>query len=527
MGGSGSTCVRCHSASSGTAHVVKTGWTARATSAACAACHDGSAAPGIHGEVDSVHVANQIDQWGAQLAGTCATAGCHLTSDVRAIHKVKGCTIDGCHSASGDIRGLNRLSCGGPSNSTTTCHPGYGAGQHFVDHSANLVGSVNGVLYDTARNVGCFGCHTTNLMTEHSAALIAGSMEGGASGPCRVCHYNASDPGSGRYSTSTSVLNAIAGRDHRCVSCHNSGDANDSAAAVASPHKVFSTESTLTGGAVWTDPMGDWEAAFDSVTGGGHNPPPSLIAGAVQKFFPIESFVISGTVYNWVLPSNAVSTTAWINTTRYPEATSTAYMRTMTVECSDCHVLDNPSGPQGAQVQISIDPNYAQTEYSNPTSGTYQFDPFNVDSVNPDNPPGYKPVICVKCHMVYAQSIPGTTTVRVGGHSIHNTHRSRHWDADSGQREQCSFCHLRIPHAWKRPRLLARTASGANTTFTPDAFPYVSKNYKGLTGIRLVDLNTPSKLTRDLCGTGGCYSGSSTAASHPLPSQIPTASYWP
>ena len=80
------------------------------------------------------------------------------------------------------------------------------------------------------------------------------------------------------------------------------------------------------------------------------------------------------------------------------------------------------AGPHGATVKVNIDPDYSQTEYSNPTSGTFQFDPYNVANdparggvpgTHVNNPAGYKPVICYKCHTVFSGSALATIAPEV------------------------------------------------------------------------------------------------------------------
>lgn len=523
--GVGTICVRCHDRSAPVSAVVKSSWPAKSTSAACVACHGQSGVPVPHAGIDSAHTAIELAADGTPTPGTCAKSGCHATTDLRRLHKLEGCNNTGCHAATGDIRGRDIKSCGGM-DSGTGCHAGF-ATSHGVSHAADLTGTVAGIAYTDGSNVGCFGCHERDLRTEHDDRFKAGQMEGGGSGTCTVCHAVAGDPGVGAYADIAPVKTAIAEHDHRCVACHRSGSDADGSTGVASPHQRISTQTVLPDGFVWSDPFGDWRAAFDAVTGGGHNTlTASAVGGARQKDFPLGAFTIGGTVYQWALPLNS-GDTRWLRPEVDPSRSldTTAAIQSVHVACEDCHVMPADAvGPQGAAAKVYIDPDYSQTEYANPIPGSYQFNPYNVvNTVSssptfPVNATPLKPVVCYKCHSVFVGSVPGT--VSPGGNSLHRTH-ARHG-------ERCIDCHVRIPHAWKRPRLLTRTVVTTDGV-APDTFPYVSAGFRGLNGIRLKSFTTPATLTRADCAQGGCYTGSASTTSHPDPTKayMNGVTYWP
>jgi len=554
-GTAGTLCSRCHDASAFTRTVVREEWVARETAEACVACHGHADTPAPHTNETTAHAASELSAAGEVESGSCVTRGCHQTTDVRRLHRNQSCTIEGCHVHDDDIRGANLMSCGGEDDATA-CHAGINADEHDQDHSADLTGTVGTVTYGIGENVGCFGCHTRDLITEHSAALMVGSMEASSSGPCHVCHEDPDDADGSANARLAAVRDAIATGDRRCVACHSSGSDTDGPDAVASPHKDVSAATTLPPGKVWADPVDEWRTALDATTGGGHNALPADLVGASNASpFPRVAFDIGGAAYNWVLAPNT-STTTWlrngtvittntieagVETVEFESATTTEGIMAATVTCEDCHELPaDMNGPQGAAVRVTIDPDYSQTEYANPSDGTFQFDPFNVEDTNitdagsvptvtvvSNNPPGYKPVICVKCHLVYTRSRVDTSAVSVGGNGLHSTHRSRHdMIPTPGVRgEACVDCHVRIPHAWKRPRLLVRTVETSDG-IAPDAYPYVAEGHTGLVGVKLIDIATPTTLTRQACAAGGCY-GNPNATNHPRPSQIPTATYWP
>ncbi len=512
--GSGTTCARCHNADATASKLVKSSWPEKSTTSACSACHKGDGPRQIHGAIGSTHGGVELAADGSGQTGSCVRGGCHKTLDLRVIHADQGCTARGCHQNSGSITESGLKSCGG-SNPDTACHAGYSSDQHFAKHLANLTGTVNGVTYSTGRNEGCFGCHVSDLAVEHENARQAGVLEGGGSSSCAICHADMS--GAGDYAAVADVKRAIAGHDVRCDSCHNGGD-GDSASGVSSPHREVSTDDPLPSGKVWADPAGEWKAAYDAVTGGGHNGlPRSLTGGAKDKRFPLTAFSIDATEYVWALPPNTGDTT-WLKGPGLPAGStdSTDAIREIQVDCDDCHMLPaGMDGPHGSAVPIAIDDEYSQTEYANPTRTTSQFEAT-----------GTQRVVCFKCHPIFVGGVDGSSAP--GGATLHSRHVS-HPDLPLSDKrrngETCIDCHVRIPHAWKRPRLLIRSVSTTDGV-VPDAFPYVAEDHDGLLGIRLRSFDPQSQLRSGSCVTGGCHPASSPTR-HPRPSDVPTATYWP
>lgn len=103
-------CLGCHNAGATPAATVKSDWTAKDTDEACAACHGGAAS---HGSPDAMHRAVQYSYDNRVSSSACARSACHSTADVRVLHKAAGCTLAGCHRATGDIRGSRKRGCGG------------------------------------------------------------------------------------------------------------------------------------------------------------------------------------------------------------------------------------------------------------------------------------------------------------------------------------------------------------------------------------------------------------------------------
>jgi hypothetical protein len=506
----GNSCLGCHDAE-GSPAVVKAEWPGRRGSAACASCHTGDEQ--VHAEANVVHAGTEIGPDGVSAPGSCVKDGCHGSLDLRKLHVSAGCALTGCHSASGDARGRSVTSCGG-GNAFTSCHTGFSASGHFVSHDANVSGTLHGITYTAGSNVGCFGCHASDLTVEHARQLSAGSISGAANG-CRVCHDETYATGVGPHASASSVRRAISKRDMRCTSCHASGTSSDTEDSVASPHRQLSDTTPLPVGRVWSDPFRDWRAAFEAPTGGGHNAlSADLVGASAGKRFPLESLTVAGRTYIWALPSNE-GTTTWLKASAFGLSSieTTEEISHLTVECSDCHAMpDDMAGPHGSSVHVGIDPDYSQTEYADPSRTGSQFEAT-----------GSHRVVCMKCHNMEAA---GSATP--GGNPVHTRHVS-HADLPSSNKhhsgEACIDCHVRIPHAWKRPRLLVRTIETTDGA-SVDEYPYVEQDYDGLAGIVLRSFSAPSDLRSRSCATNGCHPGHSSTR-HPLPSDIPTATYWP
>jgi len=503
-------CKNCHSLGLRSAHTTvtvsmesgTTSWTAGA-SPYCIHCHN-TAAPDNATKViktttwghtcDECHVANgngRHSEYGtASLHNSTPGAGCTQgtchggVTNVRTIHnKVSsGCTVSGTDGESwtGACHQLDKqmpATMPGCGSGSAGCHTNHTATNHGGDHDADktlgaAVGST-GQTYGYGTNVGCFGCHYSDLREEHAPAGYASgptgvgagrTMEGGTGGTdgCGVCHTDKGTPGT--YASGASVVTARTNKDLRCTSCHNNGTAADVAGSktLASPHKVT--------GAGHADPAAEF---VDGAQRGGHN----SMGGS---WFPnTTGFGTVNTVVNpsWPLPPAS-------------EFLLSPWTTTSTVLCSDCHSYTAATGPQGAAVKMLIDPLYGQTAYSAPTVS-------NWSATGTSRP------ICAKCHNLSGMA---------GGTSqAHSNHSGR----GLGSGGACKDCHLMIPHAWKRPRLLPRTGGGT-TIGAIDTAPYVEASRAGLIGFNVRTDMTPSGWAGSNCQTGGCKNHSSA----PTP-------YWP
>lgn len=512
--GQGTICVRCHNNGNTTAGVVKASWPDKNSDQACSACHGNVGVPVIHGNMGDAHLGIELDVAGNPKRGACATAGCHPTADVRRLHKNLGCTMTGCHKSEGTRVTSTVMSCGGL-DSDMSCHVGYSRDNHFVSHAADLSGTVSGIVYEPGRNVGCFGCHVSDLAVEHANTLAAGRTDGGGASSCDMCHEGLASSTTGAFAGQAAVRDAIVAGDRRCVACHRGGPV-DGSGAVADPHSRISTDATLPPGAVWADPLESWREAFDAPVGGGHNVVSASVAGAdAGKTFPVTEYVVGANTYTWALMPNTGATT-WLAGAGYPAGSvdTTSEIQSMTVRCDDCHIMPSGmTGPHGAAAKVYIDPAYSQTNYANPPEMTSQF-----------SATGTERVVCIKCHPMNssATSVPGGHYV----HQNHIRHTARYQPSDpTYYGEKCIDCHTRIPHAWKRPRLLVRTAETTGGV-TADQYPYVRDGHQGLVGIQLRSFETTSDLRAADCATGGC-NDTHNVLWHPNPADTPDREYWP
>ena len=423
-------CEECHNDTSlNSTAVVKTNWVSRT----CGACHGSTSA--THTTAANVATATGTrHNFSADASNTaCASGGCHTGFTVGNIargHSL-GTTMSAqrtscnvCHDdADTNLHTVTKCADG-------RCHldkvPAHGPSHDGSMALGAQVGILTGQTYKLGKNVGCFGCHFSDLVREHGPAAYipsinatgAGrSMNGGNGGTdgCGVCHNNKGTPGS--YSSNASITAAITNKDHRCTSCHNGASSGTSAAHVPT---VSTTVSYLSTGTIWKNPANEF---VDGPSRGGHN--------SMGVWFP-KSANLNATTTVWPIPADATfgigGTTPWV---------ANGYTTTATpVLCSDCHDFGTwLAGPQGANVKITIAQGYSPSQYSSPTASNW-------------TATGNNRIICDKCH-------PLTTVVNLpaGAHTNHDTR--------AGAGDTCIDCHIRVPHAWVRPRLLRRTYGGA------------------------------------------------------------------
>ncbi|MEI8080475.1 MAG: hypothetical protein WCI74_01335, partial [Actinomycetes bacterium] len=513
--GGGNTCSDCHSSGLRSAHTTVTAtldsghtpWVAPF----CADCHNSTNA-----EANSVTTI-KTNSWSAQTCdqchvtngngkhttytpaahtattgtNTCTGAGCHATLDVRTLHnKINvGCTLAGTDSfgVGGACHDLDKkmtapLSCG---TGTTGCHTSHAAGNHGPDHNAaQILGApvgTTGQTYGLGTNVGCFmagantGCHFQDLRREHGSTAyltaqgVAGTertmngARGSSTDGCTVCHATGMGT-AGAYAARTAISTAITNGDYRCTSCHFEATDAAGTTGVQAPHK--STEKLANA------PLGttaEWAAAAIA-QGGGHNS-----FGA--KKFPKTGAIAYGTPINGVTMTGSFGNMAGTWASGWTQASD------VTCTSVGCHNRTTaPNGPQGASVPWYWNNGTAVTG----TIATHWYTNSTGSSAVPSA------TGCQNCHA-----------------TLSSVHRSEHNIA-------CQGCHIRIPHAWKRPRLLRRNiAAGGTTTEPVDGLPYSDPTVVGLEGYKVV-AGTTSFSTEANCNDN-CASTRHSA----------TAPYWP
>ncbi len=103
------------------------------------------------------------------------------------------------------------------------------------------------------------------------------------------------------------------------------------------------------------------------------------------------------------------------------------------VHCDDCHGEMVAGGPHGGSVDVTMAAGF-KTDYTTVN--------LTVNSANGGM--SSATVICAKCHALYTTAWSNTAH----GDSNHQ----------SASRGKCVQCHIAIPHAWKRPRLLRKSS---------------------------------------------------------------------
>ena len=159
------------------------------------------------------------------------------------------------------------------------------------------------------------------------------------------------------------------------------------------------------------------------------------------------------------------------------------HAQTDMVTCTSvgCHNRTTvPNGPQGAAVPWYYNDGTAVTG----TIGTHWYTTAHSGSSVPTT------LGCSKCH----SSLSGVHT------------------EDSAHETQCQACHIRIPHAWKRPRLLRRTVGGVQGGQAADALPYADPNLgiDALTGYRVTAGQTDFSNENSCVENCGKHSSSTT-----------------
>ncbi|MBS3974100.1 MAG: hypothetical protein KGZ89_04455 [Actinobacteria bacterium] len=346
---------------------------------------------------------------------------CHDVTDVASLHSALpnfGCTV--CHNATQHPAALGCQSAG--------CHPGVNLDAHNLAPIHRTAFTTSTVLPGTGfQPVWCSGCHDDDIHRAHQLATpnpqlgVRDGLQSFAATPCSMCHRRASNTPTPTVVTAadTSATIARARGTALCTDCHRtvvrrSGGTTTTIHAQRMGWSGLPQASPATAAVVGGVQFNDtWSGhrVFDSMPG-------------MRTSFTLA---IDGVSATWPTPSVANMLSNWD-----PVRSETT---TMTVRCNDCHgSFSGAAGPHGAAMRIRMHPAF-------PAPYTSAF--ITTGNLIQSNISGAGLPICARCHNVTAL-FSGTANSDVHG-------RSDHKGAVGGR---CVNCHVRTPHAWKRPRLI-------------------------------------------------------------------------
>lgn len=392
-------------------------------------------------------------------------ANCHNVADVASLHSALpnfGCTVCHASTAQHPSAGLTCQSAG--------CHPGVNLNAHNQTPIHSTAFTTASVLPGTGfTSAWCSGCHDDDIQLDHQLYSMADR-------PCAVCHNNASNSTTPNVQASAIATAITRARGTAlCTDCHRTvvRRAGGTTATIHAQRMGWTgvpqaspATSAIIGGVQFND---NWSGhrMFDSMRGMRTTFTPTV--DGVQANRTWTTPAVANILSNW---SPSVETT------------------TMVVRCNDCHgSLSGATGPHGAAMRIRMFPGFeAPYTSAHINSGTLS-DGNSILS----NIPGAGRPICARCHDV-ANLFNNTANGDVHG-------RSAHRGTTNGR---CINCHVRTPHAWKRPRLIGYVTD-------PPAYQSLM-----VTSIQDRDY-TPTGWNDNMCGTTGC-------GSHPL---NVTAPIWP
>jgi hypothetical protein len=464
-------CAECHGSADPTVVAAITNG-----GASCETCH------GAYLSVVPAHVAPANASHA--VSGSCYTELCHKFTDVGKLHTEgddpPGCVV--CHPVGETSEAT--IVCG-----TAGCHPDL-APFHGHVH-ANATGD---------ESSACVSCHGTDLVVAHDGTFIDGDALG-----C-FCH-------------TTSWLSSEMGPlleagESECVDCHKGTYAAHDFNNTASGH------STTTYGK-----KGPY-TKFDGSEG------PLLHAIEMSETSPTYGEITTLTT-DWEFPQVNVFWSA--TDTAAPADAIKGLTEDDVITCQDCHTGLNSDGPHGAAQNWGIDPNYPgdfdyaeltkwiitnpsgikvrstfdprlprfPTQASWDTSGYAYFSGVPTTSVSVNFDGQNHAIICSKCHDLMnfqsgfmderapsmqkwmtmdATGTKGVATDTVTGFinpsgigSSNVPHAQSHYDNNNGA-PQCVNCHIAIPHAWKRPRLIVNSGPGfafASFPATTSGMPFM------------------------------------------------------
>jgi hypothetical protein len=372
---------------------------------------------------------------GATAEKSCSQEiGCHDVTDVRAIHSLATTVVAGDTRTSCRICHPNASTTPTSNCQVSGCHPSVNVNEHYqTGFGTPLHHEASVFATYSVSPTACTGCHDNSLGMEHKV-----TDPRGVSFSCALCHgYNAPHTAAPVFTadaTSPGLATVTAAvntvKSDTCTTCHTKS-------TLMRPHARRSQDATT---GEQFDPKWSGHKSVAGMYG-------SRTGAAGSTLYDASG---TATPYTWPLPAQ----NTWLDASWTP---------TSPVTCSDCHgAVVGAVGPHGAAMTVNYAPGYDNSY----TAGTLKLSSGRMS--NTTN-------LCYKCHSVLSSS--ANKAHSAGDHSGRS----------------CTGCHNKIPHAWKRPRLLA---------YTTDPGGYAST---GLTGIKLKSY-TPSGWSESDCGGCGEHS---------------------
>lgn len=387
---------------------------------------------------------------------------CHDVSDLGDIHSraattTAGVTYTGCRVCHRD----NSAVPASANCQSATCHPGVNGASHSSEyHESEFASDATGTFAGTGFQTSwCTGCHFSGIAEEHRRLSPYG-----ANG-CAVCHKKTADTGSplnvSASDTSATIHADIAPDDALCTDCHSS-------ITTSKPHTRLSSIEQF-------DPTYSGHKVYSTMRG-------AVTAGTIG----------TQSITSWSLPADSV----WLKNVAISGNPAAQLTPGAMVICSDCHgSISGAAGPHGGAMVA----NYVVNEltgmpYDNSYTTGGLFNTFATGPAGMSN----TTALCNKCH-----------TSQIDYSYAHTI--GQHTGSSAGK---CINCHTPVPHAWKRPRLLA---------YTTDPAPFAST---GLTGIKLTQTRNPLgyNSTTNPDGWQGNYCASSCGGHA---ATLPAVSLWP
>lgn len=427
---------------------------------------------GEYGRVDTLEMNGANRTFSGTMEGGCATG-----------------STGACHNQGYPARG-----------ECQDCHTA--VNHHNVVHDLSVGGTRTEALVTGFSFDSCVGtCHTKNLHWNHGVGLAetdprsyrGPGMASDGIMTCATCHASANTT---IRNLANDATTPIASRTLTCGQCHT-GTAGMASLGHAGVSTSWRTGQPLRGANLATEfsnttsvsghRAGSYTNAFDPNTGTAQQERWwdatrwYMTSGAGRTQFNFNNFTAAPGQTNaaGLLRATVVGPDGTAGTAVPLKAGGTALSTTMSVHCSDCHgeSTGNMQGPQGAATNISMLDDFT----------TRWVDQTNNLIVN-------NTLICNRCHNVNL----GTAST--------SAHRSNGGHVGSGRTNRCIACHVAIPHAWKRPKLLVNYTRDAGTPYVINPGTSTGSSLRGWTpsgGAASTTFNSSGN-----CASTGCRSHS-------------------